>query len=124
MTKPEKKAEEKKPLVDENGVAVSPFADYPGEIRFPRVFNGELYRTITSALGNQKGDWKGDFFALLPYWRVVQSVADVDLVSKNEHDGLDTIDGETEFDAVPGQVLRWARDAASEYVDRFLTYER
>lgn len=113
MTEPEDAG--KKALVDEQGIALSPLPDYPGEIRFPVPFTGHLYRTVTQTLQKGEGDWDSDFFSLLPYWRVVTAIATVE---------VEGVDADAPFDVQPAQVLRWARDAAIEYTDRFLTYTR
>lgn len=117
MAEKSKKVEqsEDKPLVGEDGTAVSPIAEHPGQIRFPIPFTGHLYKTVTQTLGKAEGDWDGDFFSLLPYWRVVLAIATVE---------LEGVDAGAPFDEQPVQVLRWARDAAIEYTDRFLTYTR
>ncbi len=114
-SKAEEQQPEKQTLVDAQGVAVSPLPDYPGEIRFPVPFTGYLYRAVTEAIAKQEGDWAGDFFQLMPYWRVVVAIADVQ---------LEGVDAGAPFDEQPASVLRWSRDCAIEYVDRFLAYTR
>ncbi|MFW6182852.1 MAG: hypothetical protein ACOC8X_03575 [Chloroflexota bacterium] len=101
-------------LVDDDGVAESPLPSFPGRIVFP-AFNGGTYKAITQALGKKDGDWKEDTFELQPYWRVVQAIAQVE---------LEGVDDGAPFDDVDGRVLAWAHDAATEYIDRFLTYGR
>jgi hypothetical protein len=102
-------------LVDEKGVAKSPFSKYPGEIRFPERFNGGTYKTITRALVKTEEDWNEDLFDLLPYWRVAKAIVEFD---------VEGIDPDADFDEQPGEILRWVRDASIEYSDRFLTPAR
>lgn len=87
-------------------IAVSPFEQYPGEIEFPTIFTGSLYKGYITALRDSEADndltglW-GAFLALKPVIRV---------------SGLDK-----EYDENDMRLNRWAMAMALRWVNPFLT---
>lgn len=103
---------EQERLVDDEGVAESPFERWPGQIRFPTTPTGKQYRAVMDAMKRRDGDMDNDLLRMVPNWRVIRAVGEIEL------EGLDSLD----FNDVPSPVLNWAARAVDHYFDDFLAY--
>lgn len=108
---------DEQPLIDEDGVAVSPLAQYPGEIRFPPAPTGREFKAVYRAIKPTADDLTVARARLvLPYWRAVQAVAEVEIACPDGN----TVTAETDADDVPAKVLDWAARCLEEYDANFL----
>lgn len=108
----ETQEQESEPLIDENGVAVSPHEKYPGELRFPITKLGKVYKTFMPAIARTKDDPIGDLFRLVPNWRGAIAVAEFDI------EGVEPT--EAAFDDLDPAFTLWVSNCVGEYYANFL----
>lgn len=112
--KVEEATKEQKSLVGDDGVAVSPLSQFPGEIRFPVPFDGKQYRRFTEKFSYDASEgWQEDIFQLHYHWHFAIALAEFH---------LEGVDASAPFDDQDYRVLRWVADCAREFGDRFLAY--
>lgn len=104
---------EKQQHIDDNGVAVSPLAAWPGRIVFPVPPTGRDYLSFSQAARKKEGESLNDFMALVPHWRGATAIARLEL------EGVDS----TAFEDAPLEVIRWVVNTAEEYIRRFFLHE-
>jgi len=85
-------------------IAVSPFPEYPGEIHFPKVFTGKLFKQYVSSIDQeaQQEEIEGLFNTFLLFGRV-------------EVEGMST-----EYDANDMRLNRWCVAMLMRWVNPFL----
>lgn len=87
-------------------VAVSPFKDYPGEIEFPKVFTGKLYKSYIETL--REGE---EAQTLTGLWDAMLKMRPVFKVSGMSRD----------YDENDMRLNRWAIAMLLRWVNPFLT---
>jgi hypothetical protein len=87
-------------------IAVSPFEDYPGTIKFPNVFTGKLYKAYVGALRDGEAEQ-----TLTALWDAFQAVKPVIKVAGMSAD----------YDKNDMRLNRWAIAMVLRWVNPFLT---
>jgi hypothetical protein len=105
---------DKKFIID--GVAASPFDDYPGQMSgFPDVFNGRMYRDWLAANQKRDDDPPEAMWRHYPHHRILLNVIKPD-IDIELPEGQDITDPDT----LDARLLWWFSQIVLEYLTPFL----
>lgn len=116
------------PLLDETGLAESPYERWPGYIKFPEVMNRSHYRIVMqhrAALSKDDGDSDSDdlkaMIRLEDGAPKVVRLSDLDLMSKIV-ESIDLGDVDIFADDAPIKLVHWAIECTEEWLDSQLSF--